>query len=135
MSPAPEDVAKAITTNGASRLQVAGAQAANELALSTQVPARIIYLTDGTPRTIKVGSQILVFRHASPRNMATAGRVSGTVIQALRHIGKKSVDEQLIRQLRKKLSDHDKKILKKDRLLAPGWIQIVFDKILEPDAE
>jgi hypothetical protein len=130
LSPAPEEVANAIAINGASRLQVAGAQAANALGLSTQVPARIVYLTDGTPRTIHVGNQTLVFRHASPRNMATAGRTSGLVIQALRHLGKKNVNEEVIRRLQKSLSDKEKATLKKDRLYAPGWMQPLFDQIL-----
>lgn len=135
LSPAAEEVAKAIATSGASRLQVAGAQAANALGLSTQVPARIVYLTDGTPRTIQVGNQTLVFRHASPRNMATAGRTSGTVIQALRHLGEKNVDEEVISRLQKSLSGQEKTMLKKDRLYAPGWMQPLFDRILEPETE
>lgn len=135
LSPATEEVAKAIAASGASRLQVAGAQAANALGLSTQVPARIVYLTDGTPRTIQIGNQSLVFRHASPRNMATAGRISGTVIQALRHIGEKSVDDEVLLRLQKTLSAQDKAILKRDRLYAPGWMQPLFDRILEPETE
>jgi len=135
LSPAPEAVANAIATRGASRLQIAGAQAANALGLSTQVPARIVYLTDGTPRTIKMGNQTLVFRHASPRTMATAGRLSGTVIQALRHLGKKHVDDEVIQQLRRSLSTGEKKILKNDRLYAPGWMQPLLDQIAAPGAE
>jgi predicted transcriptional regulator of viral defense system len=135
LSPVPEKVANAIACRGASRLQVAGAQAANALGLSTQVPARIVYLTDGTPRTVHVGKQTLVFRHASPRNMATAGRTSGTVIQALRHLGKKNVDEEVIQRLRQSLSVKEKTVLKKDRLYAPGWMQPIFDKILASTTE
>jgi len=135
LSPAPEEVANAIASSGASRLQVAGAQAANALGLSTQVPARIVYLTDGTPRTVRVGNQTLVFRHTSPRNMATAGRTSGTVIQALRHLGKKHVDEEVIQRLRKSLSANEKAMLKTDRLYAPGWMQPIFDQILTSTTE
>ena len=135
LSPAPEEVANAIATSGASRIQVAGAQAANALGLSMQVPARIVYLTDGTPRTVQVGKQTLVFRHASPRNMATAGRTSGTVIQALRHLGQKNIDEVAIQRLQRFLSANEKAMLKKDRLYAPGWMQPLFDQIVAPITE
>lgn len=135
VSPAPDDVAKAIANGCSSRLQVAGAQAANDLGLSMQVPARIVYLTDGTPRTIQIGNQTLVFRHASPRNMASAGRISGTVIQALRHLGEKNVDGQIIQHLKKTLTTKQKEVLKRDRLFAPGWMHPIVDKILLPETE
>src|SRR5579859_4596452 len=88
-------------------------------------------ITDGTPRTLQVGNQALVFRHASPRNMATAGCTSGTVIQALRDLGKQNVDEEVISRLRKSLTSNEKAMLKKDRLYARGWMQPLFDRILE----
>ena len=135
LAPAPDEVARAIAGSEASRLQVAGAQAANVLGLSTQIPARIVYLTDATPRTIRIGEQALVFRHASPRQMATAGCVSGTVIQALRYIGKRNATEEVVERLRRTLSVRDKTILMKDRLYAPGWIQPILERIAATSAE
>jgi hypothetical protein len=61
-----------------------GAYAANLLGLSTQVPMRIVYLTDGRSRTVQVGRRQIILKQTSPRIMATAGRISGLVIQALR---------------------------------------------------
>jgi hypothetical protein len=135
VAPAPDDVARAVANSGTSRLQVAGAQAVNALGLSEQVPARIVYLTDGTPRTLRLGGQTIVFRRTSPRNLATAGRTSGTVIQALRHLGKQNVDGEVIKRLRKSLSAQEKATLKEDRLYAPGWMQRVFDRILDLETE
>ena len=132
LSPSPEDVALAVAKGAASRLQVTGAHAANALGLSTQVPARIVYLTDGTPRSIRVGNQTVVFRHASPRSMATAGRASGTLIQALRYLGKNHIDIEAIHRLRQSLSDTDKATIAKDRFYAPGWMQPIIDQILAP---
>ena len=41
-----------------------GAVAANALGLTTQVPVRQIYLTDGRARTLNLGKQVIEIRHA-----------------------------------------------------------------------
>jgi hypothetical protein len=38
------------------------------------------------------GQREIILKHTTPRNLATAGRKSGTVIQALRHLGQRHVD-------------------------------------------
>lgn len=129
LSPEPEEVVRAVARRDASRVQVSGTAAANALGLSTQVPARIVYLTDGESRRLQIGEQVVELRHASPRNLATAGKVSGTVIQALRHLGRQHVDESTVRHLQRVLSEGDKDRLRKDRVHAPGWMQPVLLEI------
>ena len=46
---------------------------------------RIVFLTDGPSRRVKSGQQEIVLKGTTTGNMATAGRKSGTIIQALRH--------------------------------------------------
>src|SRR5664279_4746127 len=65
--------------------------AGNLLGLSEQVPARVVFLTDGTSRKVLIGRLIVELRKAAPRHLALAGKMSGTVIQALRHLGKDHV--------------------------------------------
>lgn len=123
LSPPPEEVVRAVARRDASRIQVTGAEAANALGLSTQVPARIVYLTDGSSRRMQFGGQVVELRHTTPRNLATAGKVSGTVIQALRYLGREHVDENTVRHLQRVLSECDKQRLRKDRIHAPAWMQ------------
>jgi Family of unknown function (DUF6088) len=129
LSPNPEAVAKALSRERNTRIQVSGAYAANLLGLSEQVPARIVFLTDGAPRRIRVGNQEIVLRRTTPRNMATAGRISGTIIQALRFIGKSQITPAHRQSLTRKLNDDEKQQLLKDRLHAPGWMRPVLDEI------
>jgi hypothetical protein len=56
------------------------------------------------------------------RSMGPAGRTSGLVIQALRHLAQKYVDDAVIQTLQRKLSDKDKKRLIKDIAYAPAWV-------------
>ena len=81
------------------RLQPSGAYAANLLGLSEQVPMKIVFFTDGPTRNLQVGKQRIQLKHTTPRTMATAGVLRGSVIQALRHLGKAHVDETVIAQL------------------------------------
>jgi hypothetical protein len=58
--------------------------------------------------------------------MATAGRISGLVIQALRYLGQKNVDKQVIAQLNRRLDAEAKRQLMKDIRYAPTWIAEIF---------
>lgn len=126
----PDDIASALAKKTNSQLQIAGAHAANALGLSTQVPARIVYLTNGDSKRVQIGNQTIELRHTSPKNMSMAGRISGTVVQALRYIGRNNVNTDVISKLKKVLSDDDKAVLKKDINMAPEWMQpIIVDVI------
>lgn len=129
LSPDPEAVAQALSRGRGIRIQPTGAYAANLLGLSEQVPARVAFLTDGKPRQIRIGNQTIVLRRTTPRNMATAGRISGTVFQALRHIGKERTTSTHIQILRRRLGSAEKKQLIKDRLLAPAWMRPLLAEI------
>ena len=131
--PDPEAVAQALARGRSIRLQPSGAYAANLLGLSEQVPARIVFLTDGAPRRIRVGNQEIVLRRTTPRNMATAGRISGTVIQALRYIGKDRITSAHRQSLLRRLSAAEKQQLIKDRLNAPGWMRPLLEEISGED--
>lgn len=125
----PEQIANALAGRHRLKLQPSGAYAANLLGLSDQVPLRMVYLTDGTPRQVRVGRQQIVLRRTTPGNMATAGRISGLVIQALRHLGQRQVDQAVVQTLQKRLGPKDRVQLLKDVPLAPAWIGAIMRKI------
>ncbi len=61
--------------------------------------------------------------------MATAGRVSGLVIQAFRWLGREHLEDAHVRILRKRLSAADKRVLLADRRHAPPWIAEVMRRV------
>lgn len=129
LPPATEEIAKAFQGRHATRLQLSGAHAAHALGLTEQVPVRTVYLTDGRGRRVKIGKREIVLKRTTPRNMASAGRTSGLVIQALRWLGQKHVDENVISRLRRNLKPEDKAVLVKDAHLAPAWIGAIFHRL------
>ena len=127
--PAANDIARALADKGSLRLQPSGAYAANLLGLTEQVPMKLAFLTDGASRTVQVGKQSILLKHTTPRNMATAGRISGLVIQALRHLKQGNIDAQLVARMRARLSAEDKAVLLADAPLAPAWIADIMRDI------
>lgn len=87
LSPTPDGVAQALAHETGSRVQIAGARAANTLGLTTQAPAKSTYLTDGPPRRVVLSKRVVELRHASPKHLIAPGSPAGTVVQALRHAG------------------------------------------------
>jgi hypothetical protein len=124
--PTPEDVIKAICDRDKIRVQPAGVHAANMLGLSEQVPAKHVYLTDGASRMVKAGPMRISLRHTSPRNMATAGRFSGLLIQAFKSMGPKHVDRFHLAHLKKNIPRKELKGLVKDLDAAPAWMRPLF---------
>jgi hypothetical protein len=122
-------VAKAIARKNKIALQPAGALAANLLGLSTQVPAVRIYFTDGFSKQFRIGGQKIIFRHGSPRNMAGAGKISGTVFQALRYLGRKAITNDRLAKLNQMLSAKDKRVIEADIKYTFGWIRPLALKI------
>ena len=128
-APSIDAVAKAIAGKGKTRLQPTGAYAANLLGLSDQVPAKVVFLTDGRAKRLRLGKLDMIFRQASPRTMTTAGTISGLVIQALRYLGKTHVTGDTERKLGRRLSVDDRKRLQKDLASAPIWIADIMRRL------
>lgn len=133
LSPNADAVAAALKGRDAIRLQPAGAHAANLLGLSDQVPVKTVYLTDGPSRRVKAGGVEIVLKRTTTRNMSTAGRLSGLVIQALRWLGKDHVDAVVIAKLRRNLKPSDRAALVRDAAYAPAWIAKVFHELASDD--
>jgi hypothetical protein len=129
LTPSSDSVAKALAGRDAVRLQPSGAYAANLLGLSTQIPMKIVYLTDGRSRTVQLGKKEIILKRTTPLNMATAGRISGLFIQALRHLGRKHVDEDVIDRLDRRLDMNDRKQLLNDVRFAPVWIADIMRRL------
>jgi hypothetical protein len=128
-APSIDQVAKAVAGKSGTRLQPTGAYAANLLGLSDQVPAKVVFLTDGRSKRIQLGTLTIALKQTSPRIMATAGTISGSIIQALRYLGKDHVTEETVKRLDRRLSPDDRTQLLKDLAYAPAWIALIMRKL------
>jgi hypothetical protein len=106
-----------------------GAHAANALGLSDQVPMQSWYFTTGRSCRIRNGKSMTMLRHVSPRFVSTKNPLSAQVILALRWIGKRFVDDDIIARLRRNLSPSDRDALLTDAATAPAWIGDIFRRV------
>lgn len=128
--PSAEEIAAGIAQRDRIRYIPTGSYSLNALGLSTQVPMKIVLLTDGSPRVIKVGKRTIKFKKTSPKNLLAKGKISKLVIQALREIGMdnqtQEEENKILHLLKKENPEH----LLHDIKLAPVWIQKIMKKAL-----
>lgn len=128
------EIAAAIAHRDKARIIPAGVQALHRLGLSTQVPLKAVYLTDGAPRTIKVGKRTIAFRKTAPKMLAIKDEMVGLVITALQEIGQENVSPEVIEKLKSILQIRSKKDILDNTRLAPAWIQKLIKSMLEEQA-
>ncbi len=135
IGPDLDEVAEALARQTGSRVVPSGAVAANRLGLSTQVPAKPVYLTDGRTREVRIDGTVFQLRHAAPKEFPVGCRTSAMVFQALRHLGQAAVDNQVLAQLRRALSGAQLKELLRDARYTTDWMGAVVRQIVEQEGD
>ena len=128
--PTVQEVAKAIARRDRARIVPTGSMALYQLGLSTQIPLKIVYLTDGSARSLQVGKSRIVFKKTAPKKLSVQGEISILAIQALKEIGQKHVTESQKEKIIEVLKKENPHKLKHDIRLAPEWIRQIMKKAL-----
>ena len=128
--PELDEIAEALARQTGSRVVPSGAVAANRLGLSTQVPAKPVYLSDGRTRQVRIGGTLLQIRHAAPKELPAGSRTSAMVFQALRHLGQAAMDDRVVAQLRRALSAEQRRELLRDARYTTDWIAAVVRQVV-----
>lgn len=129
--PATEEIATAIARRDKARIILTGVHALNKLGLSTQIPMKVVYLTDGAARTVTVGKRTITFKKTSPKNLLITGELSGLAIQALKTIGQNNMDDKILEKIKNILRQEKKENILKDAKLSPAWINKLVMQVLE----
>lgn len=129
VSPDIDQVANALARKFSWRIQPNGATAQNLLGMSTQVPARAIYLSDGPDRSYTVGKTTLSFEHVVLKEAGFKLNESRLLVQALKEIGESRITPELIEQLRERFDSTLRKRILQDTKTATGWIYGAIQEI------
>ena len=125
------EVARAIAEKNGVQIQPAGAHAANLVGLSGQVPGKIIFLTEGPSRKVKIGNQEIIFKKTTKKIMSSAGTREGLLIQALKNLGKDNIDPMARGQVAKFLKNSNENEIRQNLKFAPAWIRAIIFEIME----
>jgi len=129
--PSIEDIARAIARQEKIRLIPTGAYALNALGLSTQVPMKVVFLTDGTPRVINIeGKASIKFNKTIPKYLSFKGKIITLVVFALKEIGKGNVTDVQLQKIKGALTHESRENITHDTKLAPEWISDIILKLI-----
>lgn len=130
--PSVEEIALQVARRDKAHIAPTGAYAMNLLGLSTQVPMNVVFLTDGSPRKIKLGNnRIITFKHTVPKNLAFVNKTAQLATFALKEIGKSSVNEEHQKALKQAFSAINEKSIEADYKLMPAWIRKIIKSFYE----
>jgi len=129
LSPDLDQVAHALARKFNWRIQPSGDAALNLLGLSTQVPGRWIYLSDGPGREYEIGNHSLVFKKSALKDVGFKYRESGLVVQALKALGREHVDQKVVECIRQQLESNACGRVLKDTRSVTGWIYEAIKRI------
>lgn len=131
--PSVEEVAKVIEERDKVTLIPAGAYVLNKLGLSTQIPMNVVYITNGSPRTIKLGKGrgIQLKRSNDMNNFLYTSELVRMLVFGLREIGQGNLSEEHRCVLKRHLSSILEEEYKENIQLAPQWIQDELNRLRE----
>lgn len=131
LRPGADDVVKMLAKKERIRVRPAGAYALHQLGLTTQVPTRLVYITDGHSRQFKLGRMYIIFKSTTPKKLSTVGKISSLLIQALEEIGTEHINTTTETKIVALINKEDPKKLKHDLALAPGKVNDYIVKLLK----
>jgi hypothetical protein len=136
-TPDVREIVDAVARRDQTRVVVDGLTAANDLGLTTAVPARITVLTDARLRPIQLGNQRIAFKTVAPSRLFWARRPAMRVVQAMYWL-QDLIDSdkgQILRRLRAVLDDGAHGAAIRDDLqqglhTLPTWMQSTIRQLL-----
>jgi hypothetical protein len=124
-----DHIAQAIARKFGWSIQPSEAMAQNLIGISTQVPARALYMSDGPDRTYQIDQTKLIFRHQALKDTGFKRRESGLIIQAVKSLRQNRVTPQIISKIRAWLPPALRKKVLVDTKTTAGWIYDVIKEI------
>lgn len=123
--PSVDEIAGAIAKRDHCLIAPTGASALNALGLSTQLPANVVYYTNGSPRRINIGNGrgILFKRSSEMKRFSFQNGLMQLIVAALREIGNGKVSEDEKKKLQERLAEVSLSDFNHDVALAPAWVQ------------
>jgi hypothetical protein len=129
--PDSDQIARSYAKKFGYQIQVNPAKSANLLGLSNQVPAQIVYLTDGPTKSISAIGVPIHFHHVCAKKLKGSGTKSALIVQALYYFGQNKITGSLIQKIQLLLSDQDQADLQALLPFCPSWMQKVISRILD----
>jgi len=126
MGPDLIQVVNALARKSGWRIQPAENTALNLLGLSTQIPADLVYLSDGPNKTFWIGKRKIVFKKCSLKEAGFTYKESELVVQALKALGENRVSKEVEKKVSSAIPQSKWKKILRDTKTAPAWVSKII---------
>lgn len=134
LPPDIHQVAKALARKFGWRIQPGGAEALNLIDLSTQVPSRFQYFSDGPSREYRVDKTTLEFRHQALKD-AVRHEETAVLLQALKELGSDQINAGNLQQMRDWLPSTKRQKVLRDARGTSAWIYEAMTQICREEED
>ena len=105
-----------------------GDVALNYLGLSNQMVAKPIYLSDGPSKTYHIDEITIEFKHIAKKEVISNDETTALVIQAIKAIGEKQVNDDFIKRLSQKFTKAEWNVILTNATRSASWIYDIIKK-------
>ncbi len=132
LNPDFDQVARAFARRSGWSIHPSGAAALNLLGLSTQVPAQIIYLSNGPSKVVKAGAWSIKFKNTALKEMKLKPKTS-LMVQSIKSLGKDQFDDDMILRFRKAFTEKERQQILRNASSVTSWIYELIREICSGD--
>jgi len=133
LEPDVDQVARALARKFGWKIQVAGNTALNVLGISTQVPSRYLYLSDGKSCAYQIGNRELSFKKTRLKDMGLRYPESAMLVQAIKALEKSVLSEHERKQIREYFGEKIGKRILKDARYTTAWAYEEIKRIFKEE--
>lgn len=130
-SPNPDAIAQAIARANGWTLIPSGDTALNRLGLSTQLPARWEYYTDGPTKTYEWDGGTITLKRRANRQTKGLSPKTALLVQALKALGRERIDEGILEKLRAQLDPKDLKKALREARYVTAWVYETIKRLAD----
>lgn len=127
-----DQAARAIARKFNWQIEISGESALNLLGLSTQVPAKYIYLSNGPNRVYMIQDTMnLEFKKSALKNIGFKYKESSIIVQALKSLGKENITNDTISKIKAYVDPKFYEKILADTKTATTWIYEIIKIICQ----
>ncbi len=128
-SPEMNEIAKAIARQFNITIVPSGNYSLNIVGLSTQVPSKYVYITNGPYNEYEIGNNKIYFKHSTSKEITELPYRILVSIQCLKTIGKENIDHIVLDKVSSFLTLEDKEYIRDNNLRITSWIYEELKKV------
>ena len=124
-----QQVAQAISRRFKWKIEPSGETALNILGISTQVPSKYVYITNGRSKIYTIKNRELQFKKGMLRETGFKHTESMLLVRGIRALGKENITDENILTIRNAIDLSKSKAILKETRSVTSWIYSTIQKI------